>query len=428
MRARPRSLSRSSLLVFGGLLTLALASYFVGALSYLRIYYGIVAAVASCALLLLCARRSVPTDMLRAGAWIAALYVYFGLTSLWAIDPTHTAATTAFDLIYPTIWLSTFVFVRYGRLSDAYLPVRVLPWVVGVVYAFMLLRFGVIRPEDEHTAQQVGSLGNAGAMTLLACLPFLLVRALRGMRGALLETLVTLALLVVSQSRTGYLLGAIIIPATVLAARPLGRRGLQRVLAGGFLVLIAASAVFAFGGGAEAVGSTFERFTAVQDLVGPQTAAQANTEVERVAMYAEGYRAWREHPWLGIGYENLGIYVEARHGFPVVSHNLLITLVAEAGMPSLLLFGAIIADFYRRTRRVQEGSPLPAARDLATAARVAMLGLLIGSMVHPVLHFQLFFVVLGFGMALRVPLSAIPHPHRVVRRLRLRAASLAAAG
>jgi hypothetical protein len=421
-----RSPSRTLRLAFGALLTFALASYFFGALSYLRIYYAIVAAAAGSALLLLCARRSLPADMLRSGGLLAAFYMWLALTSLWALDPVHTVATAAFDLIYPTIWLTTFVFVRFGRLRDVYVPMRVLPWAVGALYAYMLLTWGVIRPEDVHTAEQIGALGNAGALTLLACLPFLVLRALRGMRGSLIESLLTLGLLLMSQSRAGYLLGALMVAATVLAARPLGRRGVLRVLGGGLVVLAATIALVVFSGGSGAVESTLERFTAVEDFAAPDNSAQTDSEVERLAMFAEGFNAWYEHRWLGIGYENLAIYVEARHGFPVVSHNLLITLIAECGWPALLLFTAIIADFYRRTRQVQQRAPSKEARDLATAARISMLGLLIGSMVHPLLHLQLFFVVLGIGAALRVPLSALLQPDRVLRQLRVAANARAA--
>jgi O-antigen ligase len=420
--AAPRPLSREITLAFGMILTFALATYFVGALSFLRIYYVFVGIAAGCAFLILAYRGSLPRRLLHDGRLIGALYVYFLITTAWAIDPAYTLQIATFDLIYPTIWLSTFVFVRFSGVTDPYILFRTLPWVVAALYAYLLLRFGMIRPDDLATAKEIGALGNAGALTLLACLPFVLLRAIRGRRFAMLETMLTLGLLVLSQSRTGYALGAIILAASCIAYRPLGRSGIIRISSGVSAAVLLGVLFVAIGGGTAAIESTIERFTSVQEFVntdsggGGGSPGQAKSEVERIAMYVEAFNAWRESPWLGIGYENLGIYVEQRHGFMVVSHNLLITLIAEAGLPSLLLFGIIIRSFWRHTGLVRDHAVNAEARDLAAAARVAMVGLIVGSMAHPLLHFQMFFVVLGIGSGLHAPLSALKPTFNAVRR------------
>jgi O-antigen ligase len=411
-----RRVSREITLVFGMLFTVSLSMYFVGALSFLRIYYVFVALTASCAILLLGIRGTLPGRLLRDIRFIAALYAYFMLTAVWAIDPAHTLQIATFDLIYPTIWLSTFVFMRLAGVRGPYVLFRTLPWVVGGLYAYLLLRFGIIRPEDEATAKEIGSLGNAGALTLLACLPFVLLRAIRGRRFGMLETMLTLGLLVLSQSRTGYLLGAIIVATACFAYRPLGRKGVIRLFGGVSVALLLGVSFVAIGGGTASIEATLERFLSVQEFVDTDSGSQSKTEVERIAMYVEAFNAWRESPWLGIGYENLGPYVQARHGFEVASHNLFITLIAEAGWPSLLLFALMIRAFWRHTKLVREHAVYGEVRDMAAAARVAMVGLLAGSMVHPVLHFQMFFVVLGIGSGLHAPLSALEPTFDLVRR------------
>jgi O-antigen ligase len=405
------------MLVFGMILTFSLATYFVGALTYLRIYYVFVGLTAACAVFLLLVRGNLPGTLLRDGRWIGFLYAYFFLTAVWAFDRMHTAKIATFDLIYPIIWLSSFVFVRHSRVGDVFMVFRVLPWVVGALYAYLLLRFGMIRPDDVRTAEEIGALGNAGALTLIACLPFVLLRAIRGHRFGWMETMLTLGLLVLSQSRTGYLLGAIIVVAACVAYRPLGRRGVVRLSSGIAAAVLLGVLFVALGGGAAAIEATLERFMLVQDLVDASSGgAQAKVETERIVMYLEAFNAWREHPWLGIGYENLAPYIEARHGFKVVSHNLLITLIAEAGWPSLLLFGLVVGSFWRRMGDIRDHAIYGDVRDMAAAARVAMVGLLASSLAHPLLHFQMFFFVLGIGSGLHAPLSALEQPFDVVRR------------
>jgi O-antigen ligase len=414
----PRGTSTGLVVAYGLLLTFSLAIYFLGALSYLRIYYACVAMVLTVCAIIVMSRRSIPRDLVGWACAFGALYAYFAISSLWALDPPHTIFLAVTDLIFPGIWLATFVLVRLGGVSMAYVPFRIMPWAVALLYAFLLARYGMIRPVDVTTADSIGALGNAGALTLVACLPFVATRAIRGQPFGTIETALTLGLLLLSESRAGYVLGAVLLVMTVWAARPLGRAGALRVVFGACVALVACAALLLIGGAAGAVEATLERFLFLEGFTG--SGDQTKVEIERVAMYVEGWNAWRENPWLGIGYENLGSYVEARRGFAVVSHNLLITLAAEAGLASVLIFGGIVVAFFRRTAKVRDLTVSIPTRDVAVASRIAMLGLLASSMVHPVHHLQMLFVVFGVGTAISGPLSLLSVDARSLRRLLLR--------
>jgi O-antigen ligase len=421
--AVPQAVAGSVWVAFGTLLGLTLASWFASELSYLKIYYILMAGVFACAAGLCILRGYVPRALAKWGVAVFGLYAYFGFTALWALDPEHTLVLTAQDLLYPVIWFNAFLFARFTDARSVGWIFRGLPWAVALLFAYMLVRYGLIRPEDFTTASEIGALGNAGAITLLACLPYLAVRAIRGLPGGMLETVTAVLLLLVSQSRTGYLLGALLLCATVIALRPLGLRGMARV-AGGVGAALSVGLVFlAISGASEGVEATLKRFTAFDSLVQGSGSGDPNAEIERITMYVEGFNAWRSHPWLGIGYENLEGYISARHGFGVASHNLLITLFAECGWPSVIIFGSFLYCFFRYTKRVCRLAIADDARDFMSASRVSTLGFLAISMVHPLFHQQMFLFVTGVALGLKTPLNALPDSTRGVKEFARRIVS-----
>ena len=108
------------------------------------------------------------------------------------------------------------------------------------------------------------------------------------------------------------------------------------------------------------------------------------------------------NPASGIGYQNLGSLIESKHGFQIVSHNLLITLLVEGNLAVAAAFGWLVARFFAglaRTRRQATDARL------ARATGVAMGGVLLVGLFHPIISSQLFYIVLGIGNAIAADLS-----------------------
>jgi O-antigen ligase len=142
---------------------------------------------------------------------------------------------------------------------------------------------------------------------------------------------------------------------------------------------------------------------------------EAVVDLERAWTFEQGWEAFIEHPVLGIGYNNIGKRVEENYGAPVVSHNILLTLIAESGWPAFVIFIVLISGFFKRVwwaRRNREETD----RGFHTACMISMMAALLSAMAHPLLGFPLFYVILGFGHAAmrdRSALAQISHLTRV---------------
>jgi O-antigen ligase len=183
------------------------------------------------------------------------------------------------------------------------------------------------------------------------------------------------------------------------------------LLLAGFALSLAIPAV------RDAVGAVFERILLIASI--QQNPADAVQETERLTMYLEGWNAFIAHPVLGIGYQSLAQLTLARDGNEVSSHNLLLTLIAEAGWPAFAIFVGLMAAYFRRLNKGVSGNVTETDRDVLTAMRLSMIGLLVGSMFHQLIAFHLFYALLGAAFGLSVRKTLRNGPQRASRRLLL---------
>src|SRR5205823_257828 len=76
-----------------------------------------------------------------------------------------------------------------------------------------------------------------------------------------------------------------------------------------------------------------ERFRATDNLLAviKQDQDLELKDIERSIMFYEAYNRYLDHPFLGIGYDNIGVVTEVDFNDKIVSHNILITLLSECG-------------------------------------------------------------------------------------------------
>jgi O-antigen ligase len=395
-----RRLPRAIVLAGSVCLIAVFLAYYVGLFSYFRIFY--LAALGALAVTLITPfyQQSVSLSVAACLLAITSLFAYFGLTALWSLYPSHTLQMVALESINIAILATTLFWASNASSVDVANLFRWLPRIVLLAYVYMLFRYGMVRGANAVESRAIAAISSGGALTAAVAIPFIMAAAMRYSRIAMIDLLIAVLVLVLSESRTGYLLGVLMLFASVSAYADRSHKRIRR------FVLVTAALLVAFGLSLtipairEAIGSVLERILLI--ILIQQNPASAVEEAERLTMYLAGWNAFLEHPVLGIGYQSLAPLTFDRYGNEYSSHNLLLTLVAEAGWPALFLFLVLMAAYFKRLRKLNAVATEP-DRDVIAALRMSMVGLLIGSMFHQLIPFHFFHVLLGatFGLQVR---------------------------
>ncbi len=130
-------------------------------------------------------------------------------------------------------------------------------------------------------------------------------------------------------------------------------------------------------------------------------AGDDNTSTARTERWEAGLEMAREHPFLGIGYNNWESY------YGPLSHNIFIEAMSELGYTGLLAFLALIfATFWtnHKTRRLMKGVPTQTRLipHMAHGLDGALIGFLASGFFVTVLYYPYFWVNLAMTVALHV--------------------------
>lgn len=335
----------------------------------------------------------------RDGAWLFVFFSYLTLTASWAQYPSDTLHAMAVNSIFLLVWGLAYL------LSTDYPPVKVgrmftaLPYVVAATFLYAYARFGSIRPYDEASMWSIGSIGNAAGLWLAVSLPFIYWLIRLGHKRHKRELYLSLFLIVLSQSRAGYLLAAFcLVSNAILYGKNIAQYVWGTVKAISLAIVVFVTAYY-LPFTRSLVEEGMQR-VAVNDVVASSTdAAQGNetvVDIERVWMFEQGFEAFEEHPYRGIGYDNISKRIEDAYGVQITSHNLFLTLIVESGWPAFLVFVTMIWAFFKTTRLAARTSS-EESRGFYSACAIAMIAALLSGMAHPLLGFPLFYVVLAIS-------------------------------
>lgn len=376
-------------------------SYYVGLFSYFRLFYVVAAFCLAVTLIGPLYQQTVSWSALGCLLSVSALFLYFASSAAWSLYPGHTLMMVGLESINVMILAAVLAWTANASSRDVANLFRWLPRIVLLAYIYMLLRYGMIRGANAEESRAIAAIGSSGAMTAAMTIPFIMAAALRSSRLAIVDLLLAIAVLLLSESRTGYLLGALMLFLSIRAYGDLRYRTIARLASAAVLLLVGFAVSLAIPAVREAIGAVFKRIFLIVSI--QSNPADAVQEVERLTMYLEGWNAFLAHPVLGIGYQSLAQLTLARDGNEISSHNLLLTLIAEAGWPAFVVFVGLMAAYFRRLKRGKLGNIAETDRDVVTAMRLSMIGLLVGSMFHQLIGFHLFYVLLGaaFGLGLR---------------------------
>jgi O-antigen ligase len=371
---------------------IALLSYFAAILSYYRIFYILVTLAFCLSLYFVWAGLMKNPGMSRQGRPLLIFFAYLSITAFWAEYPSQTLTTVAVFSIFIILWALFFLLKWNYEEHEVIQLFRYVPYVIAITYIYLGLRFGAIRPFDLDTADRIGATANSGALWLVASLPFILCLVRRGDNRAWWEFVLACFLIVVSESRAGYLLAVFCFVGDVYLHRASLRRFAADMMKYAILMLALVGFAWCLPVTRPLVEDGFSR------AVLTSTEDEAAADIERVATFQVGWSSFLEHPLLGVGYDNVGPRVEDAYGVKIVSHNILITLIAEAGWPGFILFVWMMWIFFKRTTAAMaiRGDK---NRGFYQACIISMVATLAAGMAHPLLGFPMFYVVLGMGYA-----------------------------
>lgn len=394
---------------------IALLSYFPAIVSRYKIYY-ITVFLISCWMWMLTSRSLMPHGgLIRKGLgadsiWLVIFYLYLTTSAIWALYPSFTLKSMAVNSIFLLVWFLAYVLAtNYSAIVVAN-TFKALTLLILGIFLYLIIRFGTIRPYDQETMKSFGLTGNAAGLWLAISLPFLLWLVLKKARFAKSCVVLAVALVFISQSRAAYL---IMLFCFLMYSMVTARRKLQyvwRLMVAAAALLGIVSVTYALPFTRNIVETGIERLLVNDEPINrgadPGSLA-AEVDVERLWMFEQGWEGFSTHPIRGVGYNNITVMTEDAYGYSVTSHNILLTLIAECGIPGLLIFATLMASFFRRIcRNRRKGST---DREFWLAMTVAMVAALLSGMMHPLLGLPLFYMLLGFGYGLGGYTSKIPN-------------------
>ena len=148
-------------------------------------------------------------------------------------------------------------------------------------------------------------------------------------------------------------------------------------------------------------------------LLHPQ-ASDVTGEVDRRVSWAAGMRMIQRHPLMGIGLgefkPQMSAYADPGVGFSSIAHNTYIEVAAETGIPTFIVFLAMLFFAYRTLNRVRrrasDSGPLLVYL-AATGIQAGLVGFLVGSIFLSAEYMKLFWLWIFLSMLLP---SFLPAP------------------
>ena len=376
-------------------------SYFIAIMTMYRVFYFAVAGVTTITVLMVMASKIRFGRVYVSLLPIPGFYLYLLLTSYWALYPEDTQFAVLVDSLFILVYGVSFVLAVNFNSEEITRQFVLYPWMIVAIYLYLYLTYGDIRPYDLDTARSIGATANICSTFLSVSTLFLGWRARELGTFSKVTLVLSVMLLLMSQSRTGY----ICLAYAVLVLVFVYSRNVQT-----FLTTFARIVVFitiGLGIGlmvpvtSEMISEGWQRLAEQADPTDfgeVQDGKRTGDDIERKRMYYSGWEAFNEHPVLGIGYYNLLSFTEDKYGkgFGQISHNLLITLIAESGWPALLIFLWLMMRYYRRVRRMKELAVNEAGKRLYRLCGWAMGMIILIAMFYPIMHFSLLFVMMGW--------------------------------
>ena len=324
----------------------------------------------------------------------------------------HAVSPEAAVEIYGYYWKAVLISVITTGLVRDHKRLRILLIVVALSLGFLGAKtgvFGLVRGGtrfDEGPGGQMSD-NNTYALGMNMTVPLLVSvvlsersKILRGIAAGM--TFLTILTILFTFSRGGLLtLGAVGIV--------LVWRSKQRVLATGVILL----GVLGF--------LAFSSDKLKEDYVARAQSISSYEEdgsaMGRIRAWEISWRVFLDHPWLGVGPNNLLVVTPAyahsdpdQHEHYHVAHNSYFELLAECGGPSVVLFLLILGVTLVRLNRLRRFPAAPWVETYAQMMQLSIVAYMTGSVFLNMAYFDLIYHVVGMSVSLELAAASYVAP------------------
>lgn len=383
---------------------LAIVSYYLAVVSYLRLFY-VVVAIAFCVTFILCMRGSLKWNgLLREICFPIFFFLYASLTILWAEYPADTITAIGIHLIFIPLFAVSYVMARNYSAKQLTKIFVYIPYAIALVFLYLYIVHGALRPYNAETKDAMGATANVSSTQLAIILPFLIWR-MREFRSSQVAFFLSLCLILVAQSRTAYIIMILsLIVAMIINSKDISTFLVQSAKLTLGLVMIM-GLLFLLPRTKDLIIAGYDRLVENDsyNLELSNTGAIRGNDVRKL-MLVGGWQLHTEHPLRGIGFYNLSPQLEEKYGLGVVSHNLLISLLAELGWLGFLLYCVLVGrGIILLRRRIINLTKSGSERRTITfykSCNASLILSVVAVMFYPPFSNPIFYISLGFVYSL----------------------------
>lgn len=257
--------------------------------------------------------------------------------------------------------------------------------------------FGLLRGGARFHDGPGGFMSDNNSFALVLCmiLPLLVGLALTEKRqvvrlaAAAVAALCTLSVLF-TFSRGGFL-------TLCLVGSMLVWRSRRRLVVGG--VLAVGLACFVLFSSDQLANEYVDRASSISDY------EEDGSAQGRITAWKTSWAVFLDYPLLGVGPNNFAAVYDRYSPVPGrfrVAHNSYLQLLAECGLPAMLLFAGAIAASYWRLQRLRGATTVPWVELQARMFQISILGYVLGSMFLNQAYNELIYHLMGLSVSLEV--------------------------
>jgi O-antigen ligase len=343
------------------------------------------------------------TWLLKKSIGVFVLFAMFYLSCLWSINPDGTVIRCLEISIFLLVFVNSLVWMRYVSYKKVRDLFVFLPFVIAAINVILLTIYGDIRPVNSAMHEEIGSYSNHSAAIMTAILPYIVYMLKFTPKKKILVGLslvLNVSAILISQSRAAYLVMII----SLILMGVLYNKGVKHtsIALGRYLLLLMGIMFITYCTTPDLLMESINRIASTKLYLTGELVRGETVDYERLLMYREGLNAIRENPFWGIGFGSLKEYMEEKHGYGKISHNILITIWAGSGILAVLIFFRLVykvlQNLFTAYKTEKRSNPEKSYYYLASA--ISMVAMLIHGMFRSQLALPFFYFPLAMGVML----------------------------
>lgn len=321
-----------------------------------------------------------------------------------SLSVAHAVRPAVADVLYGYYWKTILIAVLTTGLVTDRKRFRFLVLLIVACIGFLGAKrglYGLMRGGTRFHDGPGGFMSdnNTFALVLNMILPLLVAVILtekeKWMKAAAGVTAVLCTVTILfTFSRGGLLTLAVVVPAIIWRSRHrLAITGLLALGFAGFLFFTSESFTQAY----------VERASTISDYQEDRSA------MGRLNAWKTSWRVFLDYPVYGVGPNNLQVVHSTYSPNPErfrVSHNVFLQILAECGLPAMLLFCSCLAAAFLSLNRLRKGTALPWVEVYSRMMQISIVAYIVGSMFLNTAYFELIYQLIALSVSLELAARA----------------------